>query len=233
MLQLRIDQLERVAIDVRGNDTQKARVHAQGLMLEGSNLHVSQRENLMWSEGPGRMRLPGKKPKTPATPAAVVTQQGPAAPVWVTWQSGMDFDGQLIRFMKQVEVKGIFSTKKGEQLFMRSVGDKLHATLNRYVEFSKTKKTDDLDVAELRFMGDVYTENQTFDVNNALASQDRMRARDLTLDRTTGDFRATGKGWITTTRVDDGSFRNRAGGATAAAPAHPQPRNPERPDNPN
>ena len=206
MLQLKTDHLERSTIDVQGNATERARVQAQGMLLEGSNLHVSQRENLMWSEGPGRTRLPANAKKDgPAV--AGRPELVPKSPVWISWQGGMDFDGQLIRFMKKVEVSGVYTSEKGEQLYLRSVGDQLHAKLNRYVEFAKTKTTDGLDVAELRFLGDVYTENQTFDINNTLTSQDSMRARDLTLDRQSGQFNAVGPGWIITTRVDDGELK--------------------------
>ena len=50
MLQLRTDLLDRSAVDVSGTP---ARVHVQGMLLEGSNLHLSQRENRLWAEGPG------------------------------------------------------------------------------------------------------------------------------------------------------------------------------------
>lgn len=215
MLQLRTDHLERSAIDVRGDAEHPARVQAQGMLLEGSNLHVSQRENLMWSEGPGRTRLPARATKNQPR-ADEATKPAATAPIWITWQGGMDFDGQLIRFMKQVEVSGIHTSGDGKQYYLRSVGDQLHATLNRYVEFGKTKNTDDLDVSELRFLGDVYTENQTFNPQNELTSHDRMRGRDLTLDQTTGEFQAMGPGWLTTTQIDDGSLSEHLGGGPSS-----------------
>ena len=218
MLQLRTDHLDRSAVDVRGNASQPARVLAQGMLLEGSNLHVSQRENLMWSKGPGRTRLPARANRDRPEAADKHTLSA-NSPIWISWQGGMDFDGQLIRFMKQVEVSGIYTNKAGEQLHMRSIGDQLHATLNRYVEFAKTKETDDLDVIELRFLGDVFTENQTFGPNNAVTTQDRMKARDLTLDRRTGAFNALGPGWLITTRIDKGEMGNRIGATQPSRPA--------------
>ena len=79
MLQLRTDLLDRSAVDVNGTP---ARVHAQGMLLEGSNLHLSQRENRLWAEGPGRMKLPtrrnasapGTSPATPPTHARAAHQ---------------------------------------------------------------------------------------------------------------------------------------------------------------
>ncbi len=213
MLQLRTDQLDRSTIDVRGNAERPARVQAQGMLLESSNLHVSQRENLIRSEGPGRTRLPARanhdRPR-----AAGEHALSSNAPIWISWQGGMDFDGQLIRFMKQVEVSGIYTSKSGEQLYLRSIGDQLHATLNRYVEFNKTKKPHDLDVVELHFLGNVFTKNQTYGPDNAMISQDQMKARDLTLDRRTGQFNAQGPGWVTTTRIDKGELGNQVGAAT-------------------
>ena len=114
----------------------------------------------------------------------------------------MDFDGQLVRFVGQVEVRGIYPAKNGDRLHLLSIGDQLHATFNRYVAFERTKSRDDLDVAELRFMGDVFTENQTFNTQDVITSRDRMKARDMVLDRRTGQFHADGPGWITSTRYD-------------------------------
>ena len=60
----------------------------------------------MWTAGPGRMRLPARAAaaKQPApdseTPVA-------SSPIWISWQGGMDFDGQLVRFLEQVEVSAI------------------------------------------------------------------------------------------------------------------------------
>ncbi len=222
MLQLRTDALERSTVDVRG---EPARVHVQGMLLEGSDLHVSQRENRMWAEGPGRMTLPARiKQDTAPTPGNHRLTSN--SPIWLSWQGGMDFDGQLVRFLKQVEVRGIYTSKAGERLHLQSIGDQLHATLNRYVAFDRTKETDGIDVTELRFLGDVFTQNQTFNAQDIVTSQDRMKTRDLNLDRRTGKFAALGPGWITTTRVDKGSLGNRRGappsGAAAAPQANPQ-----------
>ncbi len=203
MLQLRTDLLDRSAVDVNGTP---ARVHAQGMLLEGSNLHLSQRENRLWAEGPGRMKLPTQETTSaPGTsPAAPpdVRRARRNTPIWINWQGGMDFDGQLVRFVRQVEVRGIHSAKNGDRLHVVAIGDQLHAMFNRYVAFEKTKKQCDLDVVELRFLGDVFTENQTFNAQDVITSRDRMKTRDMTLDRRTGRFHAAGPGWITSTRYD-------------------------------
>ncbi|MFW6170435.1 MAG: hypothetical protein ACODAD_08095, partial [Planctomycetota bacterium] len=124
------------------------------------------------------------------------------SPITIHWQHGMDFDGQLIRFMEQVQVAGVHRSQTDKQYHIRSTGNQLHAKLNRYVDFAANGGTDDLDVVELKFFGEVRTENQTFNGQQALTSRDRMKAIDLTLDRRTGDFSARGPGWITSTRVD-------------------------------
>lgn len=226
MLQLQNDELERATIDVRGDQTRLARVQIRGLMLEGSNLHLSQRENLLWLEGPGRTRLPARSHNgTPTTEARREENRSLSftAPIWISWQGGMDFDGQLIRFMEHVEVSGVHGSDDGDQYYLRSIGDQLHATLNRYVDFANTKRTDDLDVVELRFLGEVVTDNQTFNPQNTLTSRDRMNARDLTLDRRTGKFTGRGPGWITTTRID--SEKASADRAGAAPVSNGGPRN--------
>jgi len=230
MLQLRNDLLDRASVDVTGTP---ARVHAQGMLLEGSNLHVSQRENRMWAEGPGRMKLPTQgqsgmpaafsiapsAPPPAVSPAAAQEDGAPSStPIWITWQGGMDFDGQLIRFLRQVEVRGIHTAKNGDRQHLLAVGDQLHAGLNRYVAFDQAKTSSNLDVAELRFIGDVFTENQTFNVEDVLTSRDRVKTLDMTLDRRSGRFHAAGPGWITSTRYDSAQVTRNLPG-TSAAPA--------------
>ena len=114
----------------------------------------------------------------------------------------MDFDGQRTTFEKQVEVRGIQTTRQGERMHLVAVGEELQAHFNRYVAFEKQPRQDDLDVVAIRFLGDVFTENQTYSAQEVMTSHDRIMMRDMVLDRTTGQFVATGPGWITSTRLD-------------------------------
>ncbi|MGM0486174.1 MAG: hypothetical protein ACQESR_05365 [Planctomycetota bacterium] len=225
MLRVQTDRLNRATIDVRGDAARLARVNTRGLMLEGSNLHLSQRQNVMWSEGPGKATLPARphhdQPDAAETNNSEVFSLSSHSPITINWHHGMDFDGQLIRFMDQVQVAGVHQSQRGEQHHIRSMGEQLHARLNRSVDFSNNAGTDDLDVVELTFFGEVRTENQTFNRRQALTSRDRMKAIDLTLDRRTGDFSARGPGWITSTRVDGNEASNRGGASPTSAAASP------------
>lgn len=215
MLRVQTDRLNRARIDVRGDAARLARVKTRGLTLEGSNLHLSQRQNLIWSEGPGKASLPARahqeQPHPDKTNRSEVFSFSNHAPITINWHEGMDFDGHLIRFREQVRVAGVHSSQTGEEHHVRSVGDQLHAKLNRYVDFANNEGTDDLDVVELNFLGEVRTENQTFNQRQALTSRDRMQAIDLTLDRRTGNFNAQGPGWIISTRLDGNEVSNRVG----------------------
>jgi hypothetical protein len=215
MLQLRTDPLDRSTVDVSGTP---ARVQVQGLSLEGSSLHVSQRENRLWASGPGKMKLPTRErprdgAQNPSSPPALQT------PIWISWQGGMDFDGQRTRFEKQVEVRGIQTTRQGERMHLVAVGEELQAHFNRYVAFEKQPRQDDLDVVAIRFFGEVFTENQTYNAQEVMTSHDRIMMRDMVLDRTTGEFSATGPGWIISTRLDQsGKGPLLPGGAVPAKP---------------
>jgi len=191
MLQLGIDTWKRVTVDVTGAP---AHVAAKGMLLDGSNLHLSQRENRVWADGPGRMELPARR----GDARRALT----ATPIWVSWQQGLDFDGQLIRFVGQVDVRGIQTSEKGERRHLRAVGDQLHVHLNRYVTLDHPGSQDDIDATQLRFLGVVNAENQSFDAAGQLISRAQMLIRDLVWDRPTGDFHATGPGWIVSTRSD-------------------------------
>jgi hypothetical protein len=213
MLQLRVDHLDRSNVDVSGTP---ARVFAEGMLMEGASLHLSQLENRMWSDGPGRMKMPARKAPPDSTKVPSHT------PIWIYWQGGMDFDGKLVRFLQQVEVRGIHTSASGDRLHMLALGDQLHASLNRYVAFQHGKRPADLDVSELRFLGDVFVENQTFNVQDALTSRDQMKMRDMTLDRQTGGFQAQGPGWIISTRYDKDNIGQRIGTTRPDSPADPR-----------
>ncbi len=209
MLQLQVDSLNRAVADINGAP---ALVQAQGLIMQGSSLHVTQRENRMWADGPGRMKLSSPDPANP------LDKGRPDTPVWVSWQGGMDFDGQRVRFQRQVEVKGVHTLQNGDRLHLQIEGHELHATLNRYVAFQQPKRQAELDIAELRFVGDVFTENQTFDPQGELSSHDRIKTIDLTLDRATGQFQGQGPGWVSTIRYNQGDPRQPADTAPRRRP---------------
>lgn len=218
MLQLRTDPLDRSTVDVSGAP---ARVQVQGLLLEGSSLHLSQRENRLWAAGAGKMKLPARE-RPPGQPSPSSTPlESLNTPIWVSWQGGMEFDGQQTTFEKQVEVRGIQTTKQGERMHMVAVGEKLQVHFNRYVAFEKQPRRDDLDVVAVRFLGEVFTENQTYNAQEVMTSHDRMMMRDMVLDRTTGKFSAMGPGWIVSTRVDQSGKGGLLPGSPAPPPASP------------
>jgi len=209
MLQLKMDLLDRWHVDVSGAP---ARVFVEGMLMEGTSMHVSQVENRMWSDGPGRMTVSAQK-------AAGQSMSVPSnLPIWIVWQSGMDFDGQLVRFLHQVEVKGIHTSENGDRLHVRAVGDQLHASLNRYVAFRSGARPKGVDIAELRFLGDVHVENLTLDAQDVETSRDQMKMRDMVLDRGTGEFIATGPGWITSWRSDKSGIGKNIGLGNASRP---------------
>jgi hypothetical protein len=130
----------------------------------------------------------------------------------------MDFDGQLIRFLRNVEVRGARTAASGDRSRVTAIGDQLHVVLNQYVVFEKSRASDSLDVSELRFLGNVFTEILTFNTQDVMVSRDRLQMRDMQLDRRSGQFQAVGPGWITSTRYAR-STGMPLGGVPAAATA--------------
>jgi lipopolysaccharide export system protein LptA len=217
MLQLRTDVRARATVDVNGAP---ARVQVQGLLLEGASLHLSQQENRLWAEGPGRVKLPMPE-RSPAASPPSPAGASPRTPIWVSWQGGMDFDGQLIRFLQQVEVRGAGTAANGDRARVTAIGDQLQAVLNRYVVLEKSPPSNSLEVSELRFLGQVFTEILTFNTQDVMVSRDRLQMRDMQLDRRTGLFQAGGPGWITSTRYGPASGLPLAGAAAAPAATDP------------
>jgi hypothetical protein len=131
----------------------------------------------------------------------------------------MDFNGQVAHFLRQVEIRGVNRLQDGKTLHFVGQGQQLQAKMNRYVEFQGASQTNDLDVSEVRFLGDVQVENQMFGPGNDIASQDEMRMRDFVLDRSSGKFQAAGPGWIISRHVDNGQLAQSLGRTRTGPPA--------------
>jgi hypothetical protein len=75
----------------------------------------------------------------------------PASPMTISWKGSMEFDGRTAKFVGDVHVSGVQSTREGETLDLLVMGHELDATLNHSVDFSKTKQHPELDIQQLAF----------------------------------------------------------------------------------
>jgi len=185
-------------VHVKGTD---AVVSARGLTIHGDDIQLRRGENRMEVAGPGSLVLPARKSSAPERQGYRPPQM-PASPMTISWKGHMEFGGRTAKFVGDVHVRGVQSTRDGETLDLLVMGHELHATLNHSVDFSKTKQDPDLDIQELAFRGSVFLQNKTSQ-HRRQTSFDQMQVRDLSIDRASGRLHANGPGWGSSVRFRD------------------------------
>lgn len=161
----------------------RAKVEGPGLSLEGDTIHVHRGENRLWIDGPGVLTLLVDYSEDRNL------KQLHKQPLRITWQGGMHFDGMLARFDREIDAR----------LDRRAVRtDELKVFLTKRIDFANPPQGDDAqgEVDRMTCNGEFFLDSQTHQ-RGALVSVERMKARELRYDQTSGDVFAQGPGWLT------------------------------------
>lgn len=189
-------------VRVRGD----ARIMADGIEIRGEQVFVSGLNNEVWIYGPGQLFAPPRRP-TPQRPL----QQGEI--VHVTWQDGLEFDGETATIRDQVVVVGESRIEKTNDVARFSGNaDQVKMKLDRRISFLEPpgrEERDDIVIKSVRFDGPASGTNTTLDPYNVQISHDELSVRDLEIWPETGDI-AGGPGWLRTIRYGD-SIKKTAG----------------------
>ncbi|MEZ6104707.1 MAG: hypothetical protein R3B96_00980 [Pirellulaceae bacterium] len=187
----------------------KATLAARGLELFGAELQMDQRTHRTWMEGPGEARF---MPTGESSPNSQL--DGPAT---VTWQGGLEFDGQVVRVRGQVVI--VFKTlgRDGSRSVVRIQGDSLDVTLNERVDFRTqvSPRSDKIEVERIEMPGAVVLDHWESSPQGEPISIDRFLVRDVALDYASGELSGLGPGWGQSIR------------AGQAAPLESQPATPD------
>jgi hypothetical protein len=233
-------------LDITGRP---ASVSARGLSVVGPNLHLRQRDNRLWMDGPGSMTLPptGRAANANAS-LPVSTSSGPglndrpggmlagglagspltslggaSIPITIRWRGGMQFNGHTAAFQGDVETGGQQRMQDGTMNDLSITGAMLEVELTDMLSFSDPS-AGKVELKQLRFLADqngVRLTNQGRGADGLPQSIDRLLVGRLTLEGTSGLFRADGPGWISTTRYGRDGFLT-PGGDSSNSPA-PRP----------
>jgi len=198
-LQLLGADVENTRLVVSGDDQADALVEANGLTLSGAKIEGNKAGNTLAVNGPGSMQLPMNK-------SLAGESSGEAMPLKIDWQGGMRFDGQQIRFEKNV-------TARTQHQLVRT--SRLIATLSRDIDFANPGRIDDVGLKTVHCPDLVAMESRTV-TDGQVQSIDRMQLRNLQIDQTTGAIQAAGPGWIKSHRY--GGQMELGGGPPAGAP---------------
>lgn len=187
----------RARVEVRGTP---AEAGAEGLVLRGQEIYCEQASNLMWIPAQGEMVTPPRE--LPGNNGGA-----PAPPMTITWGGGMRFDGKTIAFQGGVEAHGQQVASNGDSANFLIRGTDLFVELNRHIDFVRPGNLDeqDVDLASLRFPGQVWLENRTLGPDRQWKSWEEMQVTDLRLDNATGKLEGDGPGWLSSIRLNSSS----------------------------
>ncbi|HEX2474380.1 MAG TPA: hypothetical protein VHK01_06535, partial [Lacipirellulaceae bacterium] len=217
--QLTIDQLEsgtaHIVLTGAGPGdragSKMAQLVGRGTTVLTEVVELDQRGNRLWSNGPGKATLiltRGMDGRVTSSPV----------PVDVSWQGGLQFDGQNVLIQKNVVVAAVDDTLRC---------DELSAKLNAPIQLGQRAQQGAVDVAEIECRGRVSIDHRSRD-DVGLTSHERVQLERLTINQQTGAVSGDGPGVIRSTRYGAGLAAltgPQAGGSPQAIPAaHPTSR---------
>lgn len=178
---------------------QPAVVAARGLVMSAAQINFDRGANRMWIDGPGQMTLPvdrdldGKPLDRPQS-------------LTVAWQDAMDFDGETIRYQRDVEATG---------QTQRLATEMLQARLLQRVDFAAPpKQPQNIKVAAITCQGGLRLDTHSYE-NGEQTAHDVIIAQDLAIDQTTGAIVARGPGTIRSHRRGTGQMFGAQNGGDA------------------
>jgi hypothetical protein len=188
----------------------------RGMTFHTAAVEIDQRENRLWSDGPGvatllvTRDLEGRAAETPH-------------PIEIRWRDGLNFDGKSAVFRGNIQGQGPDDALRCDLLIAR---------LAAPIDFDAPKPGGDqavADIAEIEFQGQPVIINHRSHDRNGPASHDRVQLAQLTINQQTGDVRGRGPGVIRSTRY--GNALNGLGGLAAIGGQRPaDPTTPPEPE---
>lgn len=162
-----------------------------GMTFKTDAVEVDQRENRLWSEGPGK-----------ATILVTKDMDGRATEkpyaIEIRWQEGMEFDGRRAVFRGDIRGQGPDSTLRCHQMI---------AKLAAPIDFNAPKGGEEQgasDIAEIEFQGQVIINHRSRDSDGPI-SHDRIQVVNFSINQQTGNISGRGPGVIRSTRFNNSS----------------------------
>jgi len=161
-------------------------VQARELTLQAGQIDLDRAANRLWVDVPGTMSLLVRRGLSgPARPAG--------QEMHITWQGGMDFNGQTVTFTRSVHAYDADSALNTESL---------SAVLTRPVRFDTPNRSPSRTRVEIgRITSPVpVTVERRGTARQRIVSRERMEIRNLLIDMVTGAVAAQGPGQVSTVR---------------------------------
>jgi hypothetical protein len=164
-----------------------AELRGRGVTVLADVVELDQRENRLWSQGPGRATILLTRDLVGADAAAPI-------PVEVVWQGGLAFDGRRVTFQKNVLVAGADDSLRCDELAVK---------LNKPIEFGQAIDQQAIDFTEIDCKGHISLDHWSRD-EAGITSHERLLLSRLVINQQTGAFFGEGPGELRSTRFGDG-----------------------------
>jgi hypothetical protein len=164
-------------------------IAGRGMTFRTAVVEIDQRENRIWSDGPGQATILITRDLAGRAAAA-------PTPFDIQWQNGMDFDGRLATFRGNILGQGADAALRCDQLVA-----KLAAPI-KFDAASASSEQNAADVAEIEFQGQVMISHRTRDESGP-TSHERLELARFSINQQTGVISGAGPGIIRSTRFGD------------------------------
>lgn len=160
-----------------------------GASLSGQQVFVDQRRNLVSTSGPGRIQvIPSATSSLSPMPATTQASE-------MQWTSGMDFDGQIVRFKGDVELTS------GNR---RVQADALEVEVDPPIRLADRTVPNNLQISSAHALGHVAVENVELASSGEVNARDRLLVSEITVNLKTGELVSPGAGRFLTVRTRGG-----------------------------
>ncbi|MDR3109474.1 MAG: LptA/OstA family protein [Planctomycetaceae bacterium] len=207
-----------MTVKVIGNGQTNAEFSGKGVQLIGKEINFVRSSNLLWVKGGGQLTVHVPSGGTSSSFGSMFslqnqtqnqTVQPPQQPnskqvdkLFVMWNQEMTFNGEILSFKGKRDYQGLMV-----KVFFQNneiSAEAISLYLNRFFSFFDNKTNDELSAKTIVCDGAVVLTSHSYKDNGITQkSRDEAQCERLTVQVTTGEFRAMGPGKICSTYLDD------------------------------
>lgn len=207
LLELRQGTSPDATVQISGHP---AEVGGRGMWLAGGKIDVFRGRNEMRIDGPGEATMPAGQGLEVGGQQPEFRPNQPPQKMHIVWQQRLLFDGLTARFSGDVQIRTATQV---------ALCPALEATLSQRFDFQAMGAQPQPQLARVFLDGGmpgVYIENRGLNEFSEQISREKVKVRNLTIDRLAGKMHGTGPGWVNTVR---------RGSSMPGAPGGPPPPN--------
>ena len=160
-----------------------AQLTGRGVTVLADSVELDQRDNRLWSNGPGKATLLVTRDMNGAASTTPI-------PITISWAGGLQFDGRTVTFRRNIVVAGTNDTLHCNELSAR---------LATPLKFGQSIDQRSTELAEVECRGNVSIDHRSRD-DVGITSHERLQIARLAINQQTGEISGDGPGVLRSTR---------------------------------